>query len=92
VKIGPYEIGTIDAKVLCAGKIGQEDSNTMARKGPLRRVVEHLGCLPGEFTPSEKLECGHIQRVVQDIYGPTNAYKRRCRQCWKLANPAPRTP
>jgi hypothetical protein len=29
----------------------------------------------------EKLECGHIVRIKEDIYGQTNAYKRRCRFC-----------
>jgi hypothetical protein len=31
----------------------------------------------------EHLECGHYQPPVSDIYGETNAYRRRCRQCPK---------
>ena len=31
----------------------------------------------------ELLECGHKVRVKQDIYGETNATRRRCRQCGK---------
>lgn len=47
---------------------------------PLRKIV-------GEFTDEktgarrEKLECGHVVNQKQDIYGPTNAYRRRCRHC-----------
>lgn len=29
----------------------------------------------------ELLECGHKVRVKQDIYGDTNATKRRCYKC-----------
>lgn len=29
----------------------------------------------------EELECGHIIREKTDMYGPTNAYRRRCRYC-----------
>ncbi len=32
----------------------------------------------------EVLLCGHIVRVVEDIYGETNAYRRRCRKCGNL--------
>lgn len=32
----------------------------------------------------EVLLCGHIIRIPQDIYGETNAYKRRCQECGKL--------
>lgn len=42
--------------------------------GPLRKIVAEEGS-------SELLECGHRQRRKHDIFGPTNAYRRRCRQC-----------
>ena len=29
----------------------------------------------------EILECGHEQKQKMDAFGPTNAYRRRCRQC-----------
>lgn len=31
----------------------------------------------------ERLECGHLINIKQDIYGETNAYRRRCRDCRK---------
>lgn len=31
----------------------------------------------------EELECGHEQRQKHDLVGPTNAYSRRCRQCYR---------
>ena len=54
---------------------------------PLRRIVREFtetiengdGCRAQ--LPREKLECGHVVAVRQDIYGPTNAYRRRCRRC-----------
>jgi hypothetical protein len=56
-------------------------------RGPLRRIVRTY---PKDVTPHvtirmEVLECGHEQRQKSDIYGPTNAYKRRCRQCARKA-------
>lgn len=60
----------------------------MARKGPLRRVVDTFYRdykLPEGARPLrqavELLECGHVQRVISDFYGETNAYCRRCRKC-----------
>lgn len=32
---------------------------------------------------AEILECGHTQFPKRDIYGETNAVRRRCRQCFK---------
>lgn len=45
---------------------------------PLRRIVVH------DFSDGchwEVLECGHRQLARQDIAGPTNAYRRRCKKC-----------
>jgi hypothetical protein len=52
-------------------------------KYPLRKIVrEFMGEWNGfSSVQLDELECGHIQRRVTDIYGPTNAYRRRCRQC-----------
>ena len=47
--------------------------------GPLRRVVAEGANEHGVAT--ETLECGHTIRRKSDIYGPTNAYRRRCRHC-----------
>jgi hypothetical protein len=51
---------------------------------PLRRVThavidERTGAL------KEKLECGHIIGRKQDIFGYTNAARRRCRYCAREA-------
>lgn len=32
----------------------------------------------------ERLLCGHYVRIKQDIFGETNATRRRCRECGKL--------
>jgi hypothetical protein len=48
-------------------------------RAPLRVVVERF------FDPHsgerERLACGHVIHRKEDIYGPTNAYRRRCLQC-----------
>jgi hypothetical protein len=59
-------------------------------KPPLRKVVSidivpssqyfQKETMPGE-TRVEKLECGHWQMPKRDIYGETNAYRRRCKKC-----------
>lgn len=47
---------------------------------PLRKIV---ATLRDEKTGRiiERLECGHEQKQKTDIYGPTNAYPRRCAKC-----------
>lgn len=56
------------------------------RTGPLRKIVDRVPhtIAPGVEVLYERLECGHEQRVVQDIYGDTFAVRRRCRQCQKM--------
>lgn len=54
-----------------------------AALGPLRKVVSEGVNEYGVQT--ETLECGHTIHRKQDIYGPTNAYSRRCRHCLKDA-------
>ncbi len=49
---------------------------------PLRRIVSEENDKYGRIV--EVLECGHKVTQKEDIYGPTNAYKRRCRQCVEL--------
>lgn len=53
---------------------------------PLRKVVGYgLNEHGGE---TEKLECGHEIPRRNDIYGPTNAYRRRCHLCHEARKPA----
>ena len=47
---------------------------------PLRTIVDERNDEHGRII--EVLECGHEQPQKQDIYGPTNASRRRCRRCW----------
>lgn len=46
---------------------------------PLRRIVSEGVNEHGVQT--ETLECGHTIHRKRDIYGHTNAYRRRCRHC-----------
>lgn len=48
-------------------------------KRPLRTIVDTFTNEHGSIM--ERLECGHAQVRKSDIYGPTNAYRRRCRKC-----------
>jgi hypothetical protein len=60
-------------------------------KYPLRKVIgiESVQISDGKydgikvFVNREKLECGHTIPIPSDIYGETNAYFRRCKQCGK---------
>lgn len=47
---------------------------------PLRKVIESFNDKE-TGAMKERLECGHVQNVKQDIYGYTYANKRRCRKC-----------
>jgi hypothetical protein len=54
---------------------------------PLRKIVGYVEVVAAiiEGKPfmvcREKLECGHLVAEKRDIYGPTNAVRRRCRKC-----------
>ena len=55
---------------------------------PLRKIVDRVWVESGLMmygkplmVMRDKLECGHLVAAKQDIYGPTNAYRRRCRKC-----------
>jgi len=53
---------------------------------PLRTIVDERNDGHGRII--EVLECGHEQPRKNDIYGPTNALRRRCRRCHhKRKNP-----
>lgn len=54
------------------------------RTRPLRKIVRTVsrpGPLGYHSYIYEVLECGHEQRQKSDMYGPTNAYRRRCGKC-----------
>ena len=46
--------------------------------GPLRKIVRWVD---GHTFKHQLLECGHTKREGRDIFGPTNADRRRCRKC-----------
>ena len=52
-------------------------------KAPLRKIVRRFWGGQNGNLPMEELECGHTQMQKQDIIGPTNAYRRRCKKCGK---------
>jgi len=52
---------------------------TRKRIAPLRWIVGEKNDEYGRIV--EILECGHEQPRKEDIYGPTNALRRRCRRC-----------
>ena len=56
-------------------RAGRPRGKRGANAYPLRRVV-------AEFGNQEELECGHIIFKPRDFVGYTNAYRRRCKQCY----------
>lgn len=71
-----------------------EQKQLDALKAPLRKVVREYNELHYighvEYAVEmEELECGHSIRRKSDIYGPTNADKRRCRLCVEEARRVP---
>jgi hypothetical protein len=59
-------------------------------RGPLRRIVDFRslplgtgtrGPIVGARCGHEVLECGHVRLPREDMIGPTNAVRRRCRAC-----------
>lgn len=54
---------------------------THKNKYPLKKIISEEVSSFGTIV--ETLECGHKQNKLTDIYGPTNAYRRRCRRCFK---------
>jgi hypothetical protein len=59
------------------------------RTAPLRKIVSYedvdVSLTPGSrmVLQHEKLECGHTQLPLHDIFGETNADRRRCVKCLK---------
>lgn len=53
---------------------------TPKKLAPLRRITDYFTPVTGGRM-IEVLECGHQQSRKEDIYGPTNAYRRRCHRC-----------
>jgi len=53
------------------------------RYGPLRKIVKRMPSEVHYLLRDEVLECGHKQRVKEDIHGLRNdtTLKRRCSQC-----------
>lgn len=54
-----------------------------ATLAPLRKIVDHSTNSHG--TQIDVLECGHELHLRYDIYGATNAVRRRCRKCLAVA-------
>ena len=55
---------------------------------PLRKVIgRETHKIEGTHAEAtyERLECGHLVLPKQDIYGETNAVRRRCRFCGRRA-------
>jgi hypothetical protein len=71
------------------GGPGRHGGKGRQRTGPLRKVIREGVGLHPEYPHSfyELLECGHLQLPVEDLMGPTNAYRRRCRKCKRGAPP-----
>jgi hypothetical protein len=65
---------------------------------PLRKIIGYrqvdVSLTPGMpmFLQHEVYECGHTALAKHDIYGETNAVRRRCRKCREQANKAAEQP
>lgn len=60
--------------------MGMRDKKKLA---PLRKVLGLVTVWLSDVdsVEHELYECGHHAPRKQDIYGPTNAYRRRCHSC-----------
>lgn len=58
---------------------GPRPRHNGAKSGPLRKVVAESVNEHGAHT--ETLECGHVILRKKDLFGYTNAVRRRCRKC-----------
>lgn len=60
---------------------------TTRSNAPLRRIVRRFSETVENadgvrvHLAREELSCGHVVAPRQDIYGPTDAIRRRCRRC-----------
>lgn len=59
--------------------LNKRGSRGRINRDPLRKIVGHEDGF-------EVLECGHRQRPKTDFVGETNAQRRRCRKCRRLAD------
>jgi len=55
-------------------------ADRLSNRAPLRKIVGYERNQVG--SEIDVLECGHKVHRKHDIYGPTNAIRRRCRQCY----------
>lgn len=66
---------------------GRKKKSLVELHGTLRKIVREFTTydkgVDGAKYPHhwEELECGHILPPKKDIYGTTNAYRRRCWKC-----------
>lgn len=60
---------------------GPRPRSNGSSSGPLRKVMSEGVNEHGVQT--ETLECGHTIRRKKDLFGHTNAFRRRCRHCKK---------
>jgi hypothetical protein len=54
---------------------------TNKAKHPLRKVIARIQHPEIPSSMVELYECGHYRFPKQDIYGETNANRRRCHKC-----------
>lgn len=64
---------------------GPRPRSNGSQSGPLRTIVAEGVNEQGVHT--ETLECGHVIRRKKDLFGYTNATRRRCRKCKKEETP-----
>lgn len=70
-------MGTLSRQWKRGGRIaGRKQVN----RAPLRKIVDYKE-RPYPLPALEVLECGHEVRPREDMIGPTNAARRRCRRC-----------
>ena len=67
-------------------RVHKRHKDEASYRWPLRKIVEEFSEQKGLIEIAmERLECGHAIRRKSDLFGVTNAYKRRCQQCYAEA-------
>jgi hypothetical protein len=64
-----------------AGRYRAEAKSRETNSYPLRKIVGYDGDEKYPALIYELLECGHKMLPRGDMFGETNAYRRRCRKC-----------
>jgi len=69
---------------------GEKKKTLKEKYGPLKKIVREFVTydkgVGGTYTHHhEELECGHVVSPRIDIYGVTNAYRRRCWKCREVS-------